>query len=182
MEEITAETFQIEDKAELIDQMMTKYGQEILQLAYSYVNSKEVAEDLTQDIFLKCYNSLHTFKGKSKLRTWLWQIAINHCKDYLKSWYKKNVIDPKTENVFDKGQNDNVEQTVIQKDEDDKLVMEIMKLPVKYREVIYLFYFEELTIKELATLIGNNQNTIKTRLKRSKELLKKKLEDNLNGR
>ena len=72
--------------------MMNKYGQEILQLVYSYVNNKEVAEDLTQDIFVKCYKSLHTYKGKSKLKTWLWRIAINHCKDYLKSWYNKNVI------------------------------------------------------------------------------------------
>ncbi|PAV29137.1 RNA polymerase factor sigma C [Virgibacillus profundi] len=178
MEEVSAEAFQSEDKAELIDQMMTQYGQEILHLAYSYVNSKEIAEDLTQEIFIKCYNSLHTFKGKSKLRTWLWQIAINHCKDYLKSWYYKNVTQAENEKLFDKAQAISVEQAFIQKDEDEKLVNAIMDLPVKYREVIFLFYFEDLTIKELATLIGINQNTIKTRLKRAKELLKKRLEGN----
>lgn len=101
MEELTAEVIEIEDKTELIDNIMTMYGQEILQLVYSYVNNKEIAEELTQDIFVKCYNSLHTFKGKSTIRTWLWRIAINHSKDYLKSWYNKNVINVKNENVFD---------------------------------------------------------------------------------
>ena len=78
------EAFEIEDKEDLIDEIMNKYGQEVLQLVYSYVNNKEVAEDLTQDIFVKCYKSLHTYKGNSNLKTWLWRIAINHCKDYLK--------------------------------------------------------------------------------------------------
>ena len=100
MDELTAEVFEIEDKEDLIDEIMNKYGQEILQLVYSYVNNKEVAEDLTQDIFVKCYKSLHTYKGKSKLRTWLWRIAINHCKDYIKSWYNKKVIVTDNESTY----------------------------------------------------------------------------------
>lgn len=91
VDELTIEAFEIEDKEDLIDEIMNKYGQEVLQLVYSYVNNKEVAEDLTQDIFVKCYKSLHTYKGNSNLKTWLWRIAINQCKDYLKSWYNKKV-------------------------------------------------------------------------------------------
>lgn len=176
MDDLTAEVFEIEDKEALIDEIMNKYGQEILQLVYSYVNNKEVAEDLTQDIFVKCYKSLHTYKGKSKLRTWLWRIAINHCKDYIKSWYNKKVI--VTENESYTGvQKESVEQTVIQNDEDHRLASAVMNLPIKYREVIYLFYFEELPIKDIAMVIEVKENTIKTRLKRAKELLKKGLEE-----
>ena len=91
VDELTVEAFEIEDKEGLIDEIMNKYGQEVLQLVYSYVNNKEVAEDLTQDIFVKCYKFLHTYKGNSNLKTWLWRIAINHCKDYLKSWYNKKL-------------------------------------------------------------------------------------------
>lgn len=91
VDELTIEAFEIEDKEDLIDEIMNKYGQEVLQLVYSYVNNKEVAEDVTQDIFVKCYKSLHTYKGNSNLKTWLWRIAINHCKDYLKSWYNKKL-------------------------------------------------------------------------------------------
>jgi len=58
VDELTAEVFEIEDKEELIDEIMNKYGQEVLQLAYSYVKNKEIAEDLTQDIFVKAFQTV----------------------------------------------------------------------------------------------------------------------------
>jgi len=177
VDELTTEFLEIENKEVLIEEIMNKYGQEILQLVYSYVNNKEVAEDLTQDIFVKCYKSLHTYKGKAKLRTWLWKIAINHCKDYLKSWYNKKVIVTENEPAYNRVQNGSVEQTVIRNDEDHRLASAVMELPIKHREVIYLFYFEELPIKEIAMLLEVNENTIKTRLRRAKVLLKKGLEE-----
>lgn len=171
------EAFEIEDKENLIDEIMNKYGQEVLQLVYSYVNNKEVAEDLTQDIFVKCYKSLHTYKGNSNLKTWLWRIAINHCKDYLKSWYNKKVIVTEDDFTYMESQKESVEQIVIQSAEDSRLASAVMNLPIKYREVIYLFYYEELSIKEIAIVIDVKENTIKTRLKKAKELLKKGLEE-----
>ncbi|MDA1816564.1 sigma-70 family RNA polymerase sigma factor [Bacillus cereus] len=177
MDELTVEAFEIEDKEDLIDEIMNKYGQEVLQFVYSYVNNKEVAEDVTQDIFVKCYKSLHTYKGNSNLKTWLWRIAINHCKDYLKSWYNKKVIVTEDDFTYMESQKESVEQIVIQNAEDSRLASAVMSLPIKYREVIYLFYYEELSIKEIATVIEVKGNTIKTRLKKAKELLKKGLEE-----
>lgn len=84
VEELTLEVLGSEDKEVIIDEIMNRYGQEVLQLVFLYVNNRSIAEDLTQDIFVKCYKGLHTYRGKSKLRTWLWRIAINHCKDCLK--------------------------------------------------------------------------------------------------
>ncbi|MGM2836972.1 sigma-70 family RNA polymerase sigma factor, partial [Bacillus cereus group sp. Bce025] len=74
-------------------------------------------------------------------------------------------------------QKESVEQTVIQNAEDRELASAVMNLPIKYREVIYLFYYEELSIKEVAIVIEVKENTIKTRLKKAKELLKKGLEE-----
>lgn len=176
MDEMTAELMEIESADELIDEIMNKYGQEILQLAYSYVKNKEIAEDLTQEIFVKCYKSLHTYEGKAKFRTWLWRIAANHCKDYLKSWYNKHVIPTDYEPAFNTVLGESIEQKVIRNEEDDQLAEAVMDLPVKHREVIYLFYFEELSIKEISAVIQVKENTVKTRLKRAKELLKKRLE------
>ncbi len=176
VDELTIEAFEIEDKEDLIDEIMNKYGQEVLQLVYSYVNNKEIAEDVTQDIFVKCYKSLYTYKGKSNVKTWLWRIAINQCKDYLKSWYNKKVIVTEDDFTYMESQKESVEQTVIQNAEDRELASAVMSLPIKYREVIYLFYYEELSIKEVATVIEVKENTIKTRLKKAKELLKKGLE------
>ncbi|TKI76653.1 sigma-70 family RNA polymerase sigma factor [Bacillus mycoides] len=177
MDELTVEAFEIEDKELFIDEIMNKYGQEVLQLVYSYVNNKEIAEDLTQDIFVKCYKSLHTYKGKLNVKTWLWRIAINQCKDYIKSWYNKKVIVTEDEAAYIGVQNDSVEQAVIQNAKDRELASAVMNLPIKYREVIYLFYYKELSIKEIAIVIEVKENTIKTRLKKAKELLKKGLEE-----
>ena len=177
MDEITTEINELENASEAIDEIMDKYGQEILQLAFSYVKNKQIAEDLTQEIFVKCYKSLHTYSGKSKFRTWLWRIASNHCKDYLKSWYNKNVFTSDYQPIYDSNQTNSAEQTFIQDEEDSQLAAAVMELPVNYREVIYLFYFEEMTIKEISVVTEVKENTIKTRLKRAKELLKERLEE-----
>lgn len=176
MEEVIVKAIETEDREVLMDEIMSRHGQDILRLVYSYVNNKELAEDLTQDIFVKCYKSLHTYKGKSSLRTWLWRIAINHCKDFLKSWYNKNVVISEEQPITHRTTKEMVEEVVIQKEEDDQLIAAIMTLPIKYREVIYLFYYEELLIKEIAVVTEASGNTVKTRLRRAKELLKERLE------
>lgn len=177
MEDLILDGFLSENKELLIDEIMSQYGQEILQLTYSYVNNRAVAEDLTQDIFVKCYKSLHTYSGKSKLRTWLWRIAINHCKDFHRSWYHKNVVIAGEQMPNNGTKRELVEQTVIQREEDDELISAIMTLPIKYREVIYLFYYEEMPLKEIAVVTDTGINTVKTRLRRAKELLKERLEE-----
>jgi RNA polymerase sigma-70 factor, ECF subfamily len=175
VEELIDEVIDIEDKELLIDEIMRRYGQEILQLVYSYVKNGAIAEDLTQEIFIKCYQHLHTYTGQSKLKTWLWRIAINHSKDYLKSWYKQKVIVSETEFTQTESNYRSIEDSVIQHEEDGELVSAVMNLPVKYREVIYLFYFEEMAIREISRVTDQKGNTVKTRLKRAKELLKKQL-------
>ncbi|MEH7254609.1 sigma-70 family RNA polymerase sigma factor [Neobacillus niacini] len=177
MEELIIDGFLSEDKELLMYEIMNQYGQEILQLTYSYVNNRTIAEDLTQDIFVKCYKSLHTYSGKSKLRTWLWRIAINHCKDFHRSWYNRNVRIAGEELPNNGTKRELVEQAVIQKEDDNELITAIMTLPIKYREVIYLFYYEELPLKEIALVIDAGVNTVKTRLRRAKELLKEELEE-----
>lgn len=161
---------------ERIDELMQQYGQDILQLVYTYVRDHALAEDLTQEIFLKCYKAYPTFQGKSSVKTWLWRIAINHTKDYLKSWYNQHVQSTEQTVLQHVGDGVNVEQTIIQQDEEAALAEAVLQLPVLYREVIYLYYFEECTIKEIAAILPANENTVKTRLRKGKGLLKERLE------
>ncbi|TLS37178.1 sigma-70 family RNA polymerase sigma factor [Pseudalkalibacillus caeni] len=182
MEDFVAEACNTTEKEALIDDLMCSYGQDILQLVFSYVKNKATAEDLTQEIFVKCYKSLHTYKQNAKIRTWLWRIAINHTKDYLKSWYYRNVQlakDEETEIVVQ--ERVTPEQTVVQRDEDRELAETVMELSVDYREVVYLFYFEELSLREIAEVTGVKENTVKTRLRRAKQLLKERLEGSHDG-
>ena len=176
VEEIVINDLAGMDIDEVFEQIMTEYGQDVLNLTYSYVKNIAVAEDLTQEIFVKCYLNLASFKQEASFRTWLWRIAINHCKDFLKSWHHRNVLLSTKADIEVEARNNRVEDIVIEKDETNELEQAILALPLKYREPIYLFYYQDLSIKEIKEILGVRENTIKTRLRRAKVLLKNHLE------
>ncbi|MCT4475952.1 MULTISPECIES: sigma-70 family RNA polymerase sigma factor [Bacillaceae] len=171
---------QMKDDESLLDEMMSLYGQDILQLVYSYVKDAVVAEDLTQEIFIKCYKALPTYNQQSNIRTWLWRIAINHCKDYRKSWYFRKVSTAEEEQEWTS--TDNVEEEVIQQDEDRQLAVAVMELPIQYRELIYLHYFQEMKLKEISEITGVKLGTVKTRMRQAKKRLKTYWEESTDGR
>lgn len=164
------------ERDDLIIELMEQYGDDILKLSFSYTKNYAVAEELTQEIFLKTYEKMDSYQQKSSIKTWLWRIAINHCKDYLRSWSYRKIVVSETLTKQSVTKKETVEGEIIQRDEEDMLVKAVLNLPLKHREVIYLHYFAELTIKEIEGMTGINQNTVKTRLKRAKEMLKTKLE------
>ncbi|PKF85990.1 RNA polymerase factor sigma C [Bacillus sp. BA3] len=180
MEEFVLKWSQMKDDESLLDEMMSLYGQDILQLVYSYVKDAVVAEDLTQEIFIKCYKALPTYNQQSNIRTWLWRIAINHCKDYRKSWYFRKVSTAEEEQEWTS--TDNVEEEVIQQDEDRQLAVAVMELPIQYRELIYLHYFQEMKLKEISEITGVKLGTVKTRMRQAKKRLKTYWEESTDGR
>lgn len=163
------------NKDELLEKMMIDYGNDVMYLAYSYVKDRSIAEDLAQEVFISAYTHLDGFQWESTIKTWLYRITVNRCKDYLKSWnYRSTVLS----NVFDLtiGSRDKeADAIVIEKDEKAKLADLIFSLPLKYREVIYLFYFEDISLNDLSQLLNLNINTLKSRMKRAKQLLKKEI-------
>nr|WP_311315257.1 MULTISPECIES: sigma-70 family RNA polymerase sigma factor [unclassified Bacillus (in: firmicutes)] len=171
---------QMKDDESLLDEMMSLYGQDILQLVYSYVKDAVVAEDLTQEIFIKCFKALPTYNQQSNIRTWLWRIAINHCKDYRKSWYFRKVSTAEEEQEWTSSYN--VEEEVIQQDEDRQLAVAVMELPIQYRELIYLHYFQEMKLKEISEITGVKLGTVKTRMRQAKRRLKTYWEESTDGR
>lgn len=181
MEEIVLKFSCTEEKAAWLEDIMDEYGQDLLQLVYSYVKNHAVAEELTQDIFVKCYQKIDTYKQQSSLKTWIWRIAMNHCKDYLRSWYNRKMILSEKLSTQAFTPKEVVEMVIIQKTEEERLSEAVLALPIKYRELIYLHYFEELTILEIEQLLVVNANTIKTRLRKAKQLLKRELGDELDG-
>ncbi|MET1177338.1 sigma-70 family RNA polymerase sigma factor [Peribacillus simplex] len=180
MEEFVLKWSQMKDDESLLDEIMSLYGQDILQLVYSYVKDPVVAEDLTQEIFIKCYKALSTYNQQSNIRTWLWRIAINHCKDYRKSWYFRKVSTAEEEQEWTS--TDDVEEEVIQQDEDRQLAVAVIELPIQYRELIYLHYFQEMKLKEISEITGVKLGTVKTRMRQAKRRLKTYWEESTDGR
>ena len=181
LEQLAVADERMDKREQIIDQLMNEYSDGILHLVYTYVKNRTTAEDLTQEIFIKCYEKLGKFNQQASIKTWVYRIASNHCKDYLRSWhYRKITLNEKMINYLP-SQSKHVEEEVIMKSEENNLASAVMALPIKYREVVFLHYYEELSVTEISKVTIVNVNTIKTRLKRAKELLKDQMTRRFNN-
>lgn len=162
---------------EALEVLMDTYGDEIKRLIYTYVKNDADTDDITQEVFVTIYEKLHTFQGKSTLRSWMYSIAINKSKDYLRSWNKRNqrIKEKLTLSAKNNNHVEFLEDRLIEQDEKQRLLANIMDLPLKYREVLILFYFKDFSTVEISSIIGVTEAAIRTRLKRGRDKLKQKL-------
>jgi RNA polymerase sigma factor (sigma-70 family) len=176
-EVINRSTSQVFNKEELIIWLMEEYGQSLVRVAYTYVKQEQLAEDIVQEVFVKCYKNLHLFRQESSYKTWLYKITINQCKDVIKSWSFKNLILHNFVGFQSKPSNEITPEEKILLYEEAKYVSEIVvSLPIKLREVIIFYYYEEIKIEQISDLLGINQNTVKSRLLRGKQQLRKRMQ------
>lgn len=153
---------------------MELHTEHLFRIAYYYTKDLQIAEDMVQDVFIKFYHHQKYYEERGEMRAYLARMTINKCKDYLKSWaFRKISVQHK---LFSK-QKSVLQDTLIQQDEQTILDEAILKLPLKLREPIVYFYLEEMTIKEIALLLEIPEGTVKSRLKKGKELLKIDLHD-----
>lgn len=148
--------------------LMNEYGDSVLRMCYVYLHDYQLAEDVAQETFIKVYQHYGEFQNKSSIKTWILKIAINLCKNQMRThWWKcrseKELLEADTKEDYD---------TFL----DRQIVLsEIGKLSVKYKEVLLLYYYQELTISEIADLLNEKESTIKARLVRGRDRLKPKL-------
>lgn len=161
------------DGAELqiLDDWMNKYGRDVLNFAFSYVHNYHQAEDITQEVFLRAFSKRDSFRGTSSLRTWLLSITANRCKDYLRSWSHRKMVHDE-EGIKQMSSPAFVEQTVVESMERNAVWSAVNQLPVKYREVIILYYQRDLSGQEIAQVLGVSEQNVRTRLHRGRTLLK----------
>ncbi|MFC4356305.1 sigma-70 family RNA polymerase sigma factor [Chryseomicrobium palamuruense] len=153
-----------------LEDFIRQHGEELLRLAYTYVKSRHVAEDVVQDVLIKAFEKPEAFRGDSQYRTYLYRMTINQCKDYLKSWqYRKTII-------TDTLRNRTAATQRIGPDDEQILGQQILALPVHFREVLVLYYYKELNTREIGELLLIPENTVKTRLQRGRKQLKLNLE------
>ncbi len=161
-----------------LEGLMREYGNDVLRMAYLYVKDMHAAEDVFQDVFLKVNQKLDTYEGKASIKTWLLSVTMNTCKDYLKSAYQKRVVP-----MFDylEGELDAEDGfRRIEQMETARTVREAVQgLPEPYRDVVICVYFREMGMEETARELGISTGTVKSRLFRAKEKLKRGLEGRL---
>lgn len=158
-------------KDEAIEFAMDLYGEKLKRFIYTYTKSWPQTEDVLQDVFLSVYINLENFKGESSFKTWIFRIAVNKCKDHLRSWHYLHLQFTDKLFWFDKRER-SAEDELIEKDGQDRLMENILKLPVKYRESILLYYVKEFSMPEIAEILNLHIETVKTRIRRGRDKLK----------
>jgi RNA polymerase sigma-70 factor (ECF subfamily) len=159
-----------------MDYLMDTYGPSVLKLAFSYLKDKALAEDIFQEVFLRVHQSLHTICEQRNLRKWILKITANLCRDYLRSWSRRNLIPTDEELLSEEAGLQDTAQEIIQIEQDRKLIEAVMMLPVLLRVTIMLYYYEERNSAEIASIEGISPVTVRIRLYRARKQLKKLLE------
>ena len=139
--------------------LFDKYEKDLIRMCCAYLKDLSMAEDAVQETFLKVYKGLDSFQGMSSEKTWLFRIAINVCNDMRRSaWFR--FIDRKID----------IERLQIPKWEQNdvsiSLMMEIMRLPHKYMEVVLLYYYEDLRVAQISEMLSVSDTVVSRRLKR----------------
>ena len=149
-----------------------RYGDMVARLCAVYLKNSPETEDVFQRVFLKYTLSTKVFESPEQEKAWLLRVAANCCKDTLKSFFRRRTVSLEE-------QRDLPSAGI---PEDRIMLREALNsLPRKYREVIYLHFYEGYTAVQIGQILGRNPNTVYTHLNRAKEMLKKKLGGAENG-
>ncbi|MDD3747100.1 MAG: RNA polymerase sigma factor [Anaerostipes sp.] len=140
--------------------IVDEYSDMIFRIAYQNLFNIHDAEDVTQDVFLKLIKQKENFfNDKEHLKSWLIRVTINRSIDFKKAFFRKNTVPLHDIDIpFEP--------------EEKELLEEMYQLPRDYRNILYLYYYEGYTIKEIANILGIKQNTVNSRLTRGRKKLK----------
>lgn len=140
------------------------YSDMLFRICMVYLGNKEDVEEAMQESFIKLLYKSPQFTDEEHEKAWLIRVSINICKDMHRSmWHKKVVKTDSIENYYDNPS-------------DIEIMEEILKLPAAYKAVIYLYYFEDYTVKYISEILKITESAVKMRLKRGRSILKIELE------
>lgn len=141
----------------------------LLRMCYMVLRDREAARDAVQETFLKAYRGMTKFRGNSSGKTWLVTIAMNTCRDMRRSAWLRFVDRRLTPE-------DLPAASVPPTENDRELTLRVMQLPPKLREVVVLYYYQDMNMLEVAKALGLAQSTVAARLARARERLREVLE------
>ena len=168
------------DKHALFDELMMTYGRDVWNYAYFMTKRRELAEDIAQDVFVKAYEHLDSFRGGSSVKSWLLSIARNTALDYLKTaWMRKVQLFPSR---FLQASQRSAESEWFGSEEKNRIWSLVLELPRKQREVLILFAHYRMSMKEIAEMLGISEGTVKSSLHRARQAIGGSLADNAEER
>ncbi len=161
------------NEAELYAELLEQYGDKLLRLAFIMLGDIQLSEDVVQESFLALHRSLGSLRGDSSYYTWLVRVTINQSKNLLRRKKIKKIL--LIDDIKQQSNSASPEEALLASEEKVEIRQALAALPLKYREVMYLYYYEELKIKAIAEIMDMSEAGIKTRLQRGRAHLKKRL-------
>ena len=160
--------FSSDEREKLLKRLMSSYGDQIIKTCFLFLRSRQPAEDAAQETFIRAWKALDRLKEGPTEKAWLMKIAVNVCKSFLAN---------RSSAILDRGVSlDRISETG-KTDQylDQTVYLAVTSLPVKYRSVIILYYYQGLSVRETAEALRLPGATVRTRLARARALLKEDL-------
>lgn len=164
--------------AEIVD----LYQNRLFQVCYRMLGNRHEAEDIAQEAFVRAYINIHTFDQKRKFSTWLYRIATNLCIDRIRKKKPDYYLDAEVKGTEGLDMYSQIaasdelpEEELMKLELQERIQYEISRLPDKYRSAIVLKYMEELSLQEISEILDLPLGTVKTRIHRGREALRKQL-------
>lgn len=146
------------------EEIIETYSDMVYRLAFARTGTKEDADEVYQEVFLRLLKKRPIFESEEHCRAWLLRVTVNCSNTLLASLWKKRTVALEEDLPFEEK-------------ESLELYRELSELPQKYRDVIHLFYYEELPVAEIAGILRRKESTVRTQLTRARTMLKEILEE-----
>lgn len=151
-----------------MQQLFERQCSRVYRVAMVYLKNASDAEDAVQSIFLKCMEKDLEFSSQSHENAWFVTVTRNYCKDLLKSFWRRHV------------EIGELPEQMKENETRNELTEKMLRLPIKYREVLYLYYYEEYSIREMSGILNRKESTIQTQLATARKKLKMEIEKEEN--
>lgn len=150
-----------------VETLIAHYHQNLYAVAFNVCKNKEDAEEVVQDAFIQYHLKNIDFQSEEHIRAWLIRVTINKAKNVARTFWRRNRT--------------SLEETMatlaFESEESERIFDAVIRLPQKYRVVVHLFYYEEYSVREIAEILSLSEANVKTRLSRSRAMLRDKLKE-----
>ncbi len=139
--------------------VIEQYGDMVYRLAYARTGNRHDADDIFQEVFMRYVKKERIFREEEHRKAWLIRVTIHCCNDFFKAMFRKKTEELKGEFIFEEKESQDLQK-------------ELQKIPKKYREVIHLFYYEDMSLEEISLVLKRKNSTVRTQLTRARNLLR----------
>lgn len=163
-----------ETRDEALCRLMRAYKDDLMRMCCVWLGDASQAEDAVQETYIKAYRAMGKFRGECSEKTWLMRIAVNTCRSMRRTWWSRHVERSVTPDMLA-----DVVPAAMQ--EDAALMEEVLRLPPREKDVILLYYYQEMPVREVAKALGIGVSAVSMRLKKARAHLKGMLEEGENA-